>query len=724
MRIQNLTTDPVYAQVFGRETQQLNVQGLGNAMQKTASDLFDMIARPLKEFVTLLNIYKPLSELKMINPGDEITIILSKIAPERTLYRYLYWSDFPVHQIKEGAEPNKISYLDLGKEITTNRKIKLFTKNQIAQKATSIVKNQSHGNEDARVEFGNINLGQINSIKMVAEEKTALNNRDQKTSQAITDLIAQKAKYVPRIGLSYSGGGLRAMYESLGFTIGLEQTQLLATISYAAALSGSTWFLMKWLKESGDKSLNEIRTDLQTSLIKGLLEQEILKPNTKDLRDVDPYRAAIQLATGKMYYPDADFQAQLKATLLCNNPFCTRLGKYRVIELWSYALARRIFAKHKQDKYTFTLSSLNLKAKNGQMPIPLFSAIRTNDDVAYARLMETRKNSTGNEKPRDYQLFEATPFAASFLLDQPNKNTQITRIPMWALGRKFEDNISMKQTSNFFNGGLNLQGSYFHPEPSAVQLAAAFGSIFAATFLEIGRTQNTVGTVLNIAQDAIGYAAYTGGIAGDLSREAIQKNIKLWLDTTNLARGLTMYDISYNTKGDPIEIRDGGIYYTLPLPLLFNPERNLDILIVNDSSGDLHEKLGNELDKFRKYEPRPDYITYKLSKDFLDEKLYQNKMIQLKNTLQNGKPPIAIFNDPRDPNFEIDKKTILYIPSISTNKSRSYGWQSPTQEYDTFKLQYSGKEASMLIDYGIDLAKQVAQEIKAVIKARAEKEQK
>lgn len=640
--------------------------------------------------------FKSNPETHQISSGEIKSIPIAKTTQANS--RFLYWDIKPIEKLTIGY--SYAGYIDLGKEISSNRSVKVITKSQIAQKAAAIIKNQPHANDQAKVEFDNMNLGD-KSITMVKDEAEALSARDKKTHQTITAIAGGKPSKLPRVGLCFSGGGLRAMFESLGFAIGLEETGLLDTVSYAASLSGSTWLLMKWLKESGDKTLNQIRVDLEKSLIKGLLEPEILKPNGKDMNEVDPYRAALQLAGGTMYSPAPDFEAQLKATLLCHNEQCTRSGKYRVIELWAYGIARRIFAKHIHDKYTFTLSSLSNKAKAGLMPIPLFSSVRTDDDENYAFVMSHRTSQEETRKPRDYQWLEATPFSASFLHEGGNGNTQVSRIPMWALGRKFENSASVKQSKDFFQRGLDLEGLYYHPEPSAVQLLGAFGAAFSVTFFEVGKAEEKVEKVLN--------------------RVAIHGAIKLWLDKTNLAKGLYINDISANATREPIELRDGGIYYNLPLPLLFNPRRNLDIIIVNDTSGNLHEKLGNELNKFRSYEPKRDYITYKLSKDFLDEKQYQYKIAMLRNTPFDGKPAIAVFNDPREANYEPDRKTIIYVPSISTAKSKSYGWKSPTDEYSTFKLQYSGKESSMLVDYSIDLAKQVAQDIKAVIKARTEK---
>lgn len=715
IKIQNLTPAPLYVQIFARNKPQLVVQGIGARLNQAFAKMFDFVSTP---FGFIIDVYNPITQMKQIEPNGTAFLFIPKKAHERTRYRYFYWDTKPIQQPKVGARPHATGLLDLGIDLSSNRKIRIMDMAQITQKATAIINNQPHAQEVAHIEFGNLNLG-VKSINIPDEEKTAQKARDARTKYAIERIMSAPVHQAPRIGLCFSGGGLRAMFESLGFTIGLEQTNLLETISYSAALSGSTWFLMKWLKEQGEKNLTQIQTDLQRSLNKGMLEPEILKPNTKDLQDIDPYRAIMQLLYGTMYYPAPDFQAQILATMLCRNKNCTRLGEYTVMDIWAYALARRIFAKHKNDKYTFTLSSLSEKAKTGLMPIPLFSAIRTDDDVYYAQVLARRTNE--NKKPRDYQWLEATPFSASFLIDQQNGNTQISRIPMWALGRKFENNKSVKQSKEFFKPILNLTGDHYHAEPSAIQLLAGFGSVFSATFLEIGRDQKAIGDALHTAQTIIGHATLLAGIPGMLARNTIQKNLKIWLEQRNVASGLHLYNPVYNAREPVTEIRDGGMYYNLPLPLLFNAGRKLDIIIINDASGDLHTKFGAELKRFRTYEPRPDYITYQLSQDFLNENAFQEKMEALRETSFNGKPGLAVFNDPRLPTFEPGKKTLIYVPMITNRKSQSFGWKSPTQEYDTFKLQYSGKESSLLIDYGIDLAHTVSEEIKEIIRARTEK---
>lgn len=664
-----------------------------------------------------------------LQPNETISIALDQKTSADIKYRYLYWntqamtegtrqSSVPGSSIMLRHIPSYTDYLDLGTNITKNRRVKIFTETQVTTKAKEIIEaNHPYKNQEAQVQSK-----AIANMTLVTDEEHALQARKQKTESAIRAIVSPQHTKLPSIGLCFSGGGLRALYASLGFSMGLQNNGLLDTVSYAAGLSGSTWFLMKWLKDGNQ--FDKIREELRTSLVKGLLAKEILKPEGKDMNDADPYRAAVQLLQGTMYYPDVAFRAQLMATLLCDtgaNPPCTRLGTYRPVELWADGLAKRIFAKDK-DKYTFKLSSLKNKALAGSMPITLFSSIRTDKDddaenqlFADAELERKEKGTVTDatfQRLRGYQWFEATPFSASFIQDK-GPETLVTRIPIWALGRKFVDGKSVEE-DKFFSP-IQVAGMHYHPEPSAIQLIAAFGAAFSVTFLEGAKAAGAQGSeVLSAVQ------GFIKGLGAKVGVALTDEQIAEFLKVTNLAKGLYIYD--FTQGGDAqVELRDGGIFYNLPLPLLFNPHRNLDIIIANDSSGDLHENLGNELDKFRKYQTEPKYINTKLSNDFLNERKFKEK---IKNDIKDANADeikFAVFNDPREDSYEEGKMTIIYVPTVSTMRSLSYKWKSPTEQYSTFKLQYSETESNQFVDYSENLADGVAEYIKEIIKAKTEK---
>jgi hypothetical protein len=627
------------------------------------------------------------TESQMIEPGSEITLQISKIGREQ--FRYVYWDTTPVADDGEGGYTLK-GYFDLAPAISQgSRTIDITAKKVIMERGLDLIRaRQPQADQPAFVESGS-----PESLPLMPAEHEALMNRERgKTAGA------------PRVGVCFSGGGLRAMFSALGFSIGLQDQGLLDSTSYAAGLSGSTWFLMKWLKDNR-KSLVDIRRELVASMQKGLEPEEI----DDESKIEKAKRAAEQLYLGTWYAPADDFRVQLAATRICPGGQCPSRLTYSVLDLWAYTLSRRVFTG--EDKYQFTLSSLENDAQAGRLPLPLFTAIRTENDDEYARALEHWEASGGNrdeQPPRDYHWFEATPFSASFLAARKGEGATKTRIPTRALGRAFEGRESIKSSSQnfepFIELGLRANGLY-RPEPSAGQLIAAFGSAFSPTLAELKNLDWKVNAALTVAGKAgpILLAKLFGGTAKDWE-EGYQK----WLLPTNLAKGLFLNDFA-NGGNRQVELRDGGLFYNLPLPALFDPQRKLDVIIVNDASGDLHEKLGNELKKFATFAKDNGYYGGRLPHDLIDRNAFAAKL----STIERGSH-LAVFNDPRERGFQRNQVTIIYVPTYH----RGALDKMPTEKYGTFMLKYEERESNDLIDYNSELVRSVAKDVKAIIDAR------
>jgi len=97
---------------------------------------------------------------------------------------------------------------------------------------------------------------------------------------------------LPRVGFCGSGGGIRAMYETLGSLSALEQLGLLDTIIYASGLSGSTWALNPWV--ASQKSVKEYTKDLMPTLTLTLAD------HVKNMTSEELYDLLVVL--GRTYY--------------------------------------------------------------------------------------------------------------------------------------------------------------------------------------------------------------------------------------------------------------------------------------------------------------------------------------------------------------------------------------------------------------------------------------
>jgi hypothetical protein len=116
----------------------------------------------------------------------------------------------------------------------------------------------------------NVRLGNDLAVK----EIEAVEKRSQKAKIALEELLDLKFAEgeMPRIAVVMSGGGMRAATCAEGFFAGLEDIKLLDGVLYAAALSGSTWFLSNYLMFG--KPLD----DYKKEFMKAITEVHLLSP--------------------------------------------------------------------------------------------------------------------------------------------------------------------------------------------------------------------------------------------------------------------------------------------------------------------------------------------------------------------------------------------------------------------------------------------------------------
>ena len=645
-------------------------------------------------------VHFPISQSIVLKSGASIVLKVPTFH-EQGEHRYVYWDD---SEIKPNAHGhfNFSGYSNLAREITSPMTVRIKHPTRTQQVAADLM-NRGFSDKIANAETDGQTLGTL--------ESRALESRKSVTHEAIRAMSKTDVANTPNIGLAYSGGGLRAMFSALGFTMGMEEAGLLNTIQYNAGLSGSTWFMMKWLKEHPNKSLAEMARELTISMEKGLIAKEIQADSKIEMGK----RALEQMTQGTWFTPNTGHLAQLEASKICKDHRCPGFFKYSTLDLWSHTLGQRVFSKDlKNEKYTFTLSSTGKLLTQGRIPLPIFTAIRTGNDEAYAQYLEMYQNSNGRSNgertlsDRDYDWLDITPFTSTFFLSSSFKGHQETHIPTWALGRKFQSGQSVKEPRENFTKGLAqwIGSESYRAEPSAAQMMGAFGSAFSVSLSEVGQASQVANVGIDIA-GALGSALLAKTLGG--TQEGWNEGFKRWTKPTNLAKGLTIHD--FTETSETVEIRDGGIFFNLPIPSLFDRRRNLDIAVVLDSSGDLHESPGSELSKFRRFSHSRKYFGKTLSSDLLDKATFQAKVEEAK---RNG---ITVFNDPRHKDFDRNAMTLVYVPTYKAEA----GISTPTKHFGTFKLQYSREESSRLIDYNLSLARTISEELKDVTVAMTQR---
>ena len=111
--------------------------------------------------------------------------------------------------------------------------------------------------------------------ELCEQEKIFIQKRLEKITHAYKTL---RITTPPRIAICLSGGGLRALFCSLGFLQGLSDAGILQTTSYVSCLSGSTWTIAPWIAQGN--SLHEYENFLKYRFTNGLssFATQVAKP--------------------------------------------------------------------------------------------------------------------------------------------------------------------------------------------------------------------------------------------------------------------------------------------------------------------------------------------------------------------------------------------------------------------------------------------------------------
>lgn len=422
------------------------------------------------------------------------------------------------------------------------------------------------------------------------EEQDFLLKRKVKVKACLEKFLDQQigSNKVPNIAFCGSGGGLRAMFSTIGVLTGLEKLDLLDAITYFAALSGSTFALSSWMVHK-NKAI-----DTQRFLINQFSR---LFVSNFEINEV------IKTAIGRALYGQ----------------------KLSPVNLYGALLANRLFADLGNQAYHIKLSETSKAITNGDFPFPIYTAIST---------------SKVNNK---FNWFEFNPYEVSFKYN----NDQIS-IPSWALGRKFKNgHTSSKAPENSLGFVIGICGSAF--TISAEELVKMYHKsipFFLRQSLEFITTKTDFGDLRILP----------GAIYNPLFRYTKR----------------TRNNIPYQNL-DTLYLIDAGIDFNVPTPPLLKPERNVDIILIMDSSSDIIN--APELKKAENY-----------------AKFYNLRFPKIDYSQISSKN-ISVFSN-KDPKVP----TIIYIPLI---KNPNYSVFDPTDHetnkyLNTFNLHYTEEESADL----------------------------
>jgi phospholipase A2 len=188
---------------------------------------------------------------------------------------------------------------------------------------------------------------QTKSETLCTQEQTFLSTREPMTRKALHNLlgITDTGKKMPRIAVSLSGGGCRAMTASLGWGKAASETGLLDTITDIAAVSGSTWAITSWIASGLDLPI--FIKNQRSRLNKGLL-----------VLDETLYAGLLETLGKKYAYGQ----------------------KISAMDIYGPLLANLLLQDLGTQRITSLLSTTHQNVTSGKYPLPLYTAINANTD--------------------------------------------------------------------------------------------------------------------------------------------------------------------------------------------------------------------------------------------------------------------------------------------------------------------------------------------------------
>ncbi len=229
----------------------------------------------------------------------------------------------------------------------------------------------------------------IDTNQVANHEQPIRDIRKAGAQQALQNFLGQNisSDTLPTIGFCFSGGGIRAMLETVGWLSGAEQLGIVSCAQYASGLSGSTWALNPW-----------VASGMTLDAYKNQLIDRLTKTHTTYVKAIDMRKAGIALLR-KAYSGQS-------------------IG---VIDLYSMFLAALLLdgLPGIENPYEFTLSSLVSQMHTGDYPLIISTAI------------------LGGKAEDTRTTFEFSPFTSgSFDMN--------AFVPTWALGRGYHAGTPLK----------------------------------------------------------------------------------------------------------------------------------------------------------------------------------------------------------------------------------------------------------------------------------------
>lgn len=408
---------------------------------------------------------------------------------------------------------------------------------------------------------------------------------------------------VLKTGVVFSGGGYRAMILTTGYMQAFQDIGLLDSTLYISTLSGSTWFLAPWVLSDNTPTPAQFKQSL------------IDKVNAK----------RFDLAALQNLFK-VDFSLLVNDVLWPKFIFDQTLGS---IELFGGLLAYALLYDYGNARQRQHLSDLWSKVRNGTKPFPIFTSVSMHKE----------------EQDYIYNWYEFNP------LEVRNVEHGIS-IETWAFGRKCD-------------AGKTVD---FAPEQSLGTLMGIFGSAYTVNLKDLTKMSQDAAKTLE--QQAVSQleqfkSMVMQTVLATLAEEQTIGKFRLWPGRMNNpwlnAPGSLGTDMTeWLTTRTELTLVDGGISFNLPLPPLL--DRNLDVIIMADSSGGLQEGEvpQGELIKALEYAKRTKGYNYTLWEDL---RILFNSTLSVYKDYDNPQAPVIIYL-----NYQKDISLFEKMQGLRTNE--------------------------------------------------------
>jgi hypothetical protein len=288
------------------------------------------------------------------------------------------------------------------------------------------------------------NLAHKNDVATVVNKNLVTTSLITKNRKKVIEKEFKKQFYldkqkinVPKITVCLSGGGYRAMINTLGVLKGLEDTKLLPLVENIYSLSGSTWLVNLWLNSK--YNLNKLETHLKAKL------------NSNIKFKIDKINKLASIPLDKQQYKDL-----LKYIAIFWQQKIAYGQRINIIDIWGLLIGLNIFPTD-LNICQECLSNQEAILKDGHKPISISTAI--------SPILINEQGETENYPSKN--LYRWLMFSASQVSIE-HENILYT-IPSWAFGRKFKDGKSVQ----------NYKGQ--SPELPLAYLLGIFGSAFSGS---------------------------------------------------------------------------------------------------------------------------------------------------------------------------------------------------------------------------------------------------